>query len=530
MDGRLGGRGRAGPAAVAAVVCWLAAAGARGGGFEYGANGAAAVGRAGAFVARGDNPSTLYYNVAGMGRMEEGTHVLLDVNLVLRTLSYQRAGTMDFAPGNGFAVNGLPFPEVSDRAGLHPAPFMAVVTDLGLGSDFVFGFGLFGPAAPGRADFPTQVTVTNNLGEPTLVPSPQRYDLVFVDILFVWPTLAAAWRVGDDLSWGLGFQSGFVNIVFQTTAVAATGRSAINDMRSHIDVRDSFVPAGLFGIWYRPLKYLELALSARVSDGIDASGDLITVSNPYGVDDQSPVASDRYDRYNAAAGEHAPRATLSFDWPALVVRTGFRFVWPRDAGGGVGEDADAERSIARLAPSRREWFDIELNVTYEMNSSVRDFRTKVTGVVPTTDPDLPPLPVRPTGDPATDGVLGMPHDWQDTVAVRLGGDVNFLEGDLSIRWGLLFETSTVPEDMTRLDYAQWETYGVSGGVTVRMPWWGLELTASYLRLFMPDRVVSLGGARVIAALAGDDADLPVINEGRYEGAMNIFAIGAGARF
>jgi long-chain fatty acid transport protein len=167
---------------------------ARPGGFEYGVNGAEAVGRAGAFTARGDNPTTLYYNPAGMGRMEPGTHLLLDANLVLRTLEFRRAGEMDFVGPNNYRVDGLRYPRVRDEGGVFPAPFFALVTDLGLDTDFQFGFGAFGPAAVGRASFPSQVWVVNHDDQRIPVPAPQRYDLLFMDVLFVWPTLAASRR------------------------------------------------------------------------------------------------------------------------------------------------------------------------------------------------------------------------------------------------------------------------------------------------------------------------------------------------
>lgn len=538
-----GNRLRAGVPAVralfaAACLAWAAPRAARSGGFEYGANGAAAVGRTGAFVVRGDNPSTLYYNVAGMGRMEDGTHVLLDCNLVLRTLAFRRAGTMNFAPSieTQLHVRGLPYPEIEDEAGIHAAPFFAVVSDLGLDSDFVFGLGVFGPAAVGRGDYPTQVGVVNNDGETTLVPAPQRYDILYEDIVFIWPTLAAAWRITDDLTVGAGFQSGVVHIIFQTVAAAASNRlyeNVIFDIMSSVDVWDRFVPAGILGVWYRPWKYIETALSLRVSDTISADGDLITVSNPYGVGGQDPVASDRYDDYNEAAGEHAPTADLSFAWPTVVLRGGVRFVWPRDTGEIVGDEIDPsiESRLARMPPFRREWFDIELDVTYEMNSAVDSFRTKVWGVVPSTDPGLRPLSVRPTGDPDTEGILFEHHNWKDTAAVRLGGDVNVLDGDLSLHWGLMFESETVPLKMTRLDYAGWETYGVAGGVTVRLPWYGIEMTASYMHQFMPDREVEDGGARIIAAIVPpDESFVPVINNGVYRGSLDVFSIGALASF
>jgi long-chain fatty acid transport protein len=514
---------------------------ARAGGFEYGSNGAEAVGRSGAFTARGDDPTALYYNVGTMGRMPDGTHLLLDVNLVHRSLSFTRFddrdgdGTDDgilFHSSNHFGVNGQPFPTIEDSGGVFPAPFFGVMTDLGLASDFTFGFGVFGPAAVGRASFPTQVSMTDNAGNPVLVPSPQRYELLYMDILFIWPTLAASYRITDDLIVGVGFQSGFVNIRYDVTAVAAvpgaTGAvNAVNDIRSSIDVWDPFVPAGLFGIWYRPIPYLELGLSTRLSDSIDASGDMVTLANPNAIGGD-PVPSDTWTRYTE--GSPPPSAELKFGWPTLVLRTGIRFVWPRDIGPIVGDvlDDSIESRLAQMAPARREWFDIELDLNYEMNSSVSDFITKTRGVVPIDD--MTGVAIRPSSDPDVAGILNVPHNWVDVLSLRLGGDVNLLDGDLSLHWGFMFETSSVPSAYTRLDYAHWETYGVSCGVTARLPWQGIELTASYQRLFMPDRTVTDGSARVLTAISAPDDQIPVINNGTFRSSLDIFSLGATVSF
>ena len=516
------------------LIAWFAGTPrARAAGFEFGANGAEALGRAGAFVARGDNPSALYYNVATIGRMEPGTHLLLDVNLVLRDLSFQRAGEMNYAAADGFNVRGMPYPEVKDKGGLFPAPFFALVTDLGLDSDFRFGFGLFAPAAIGRADFPSQSWVTNLAGDRIPIPAPQRYDLLYMDIIFVWPTLAASYMITDDLAVGLAFQSGVINIKFQEDCVAfGNGDAVVADIRSNLDLWDWFVPAGMVGAWYRPSPWFELAFSVRMSDSISATGDMTTISNPYGVRGQDPVSSDGWTQYNTASGERAPTARLSFGWPMVTARTGFRFVWPKDDVDIVGDTPDPELAAAsaRLPPHEREWLDVELDVTYDMTSSVDTFRIKVDGVVPI-GYGTPNLAVRPNAEhPDQAGIMELAHKWQDVVSVRLGGDVNLLDGVLSLHWGTSFETSTVPEEWTRLDYAQWMTFGAAGGVTVHLPWYGLQLTASYLHLFMPDREVTNGKARILTSIPREESLIPVINNGTYRTSMDIFSVGLSATF
>ncbi|NMC68762.1 MAG: hypothetical protein GYA57_01695 [Myxococcales bacterium] len=508
-----------------------AASPARGGGFEFGTNGAVANGRAGAFVARGDDPTSLYYNVATMGRMPPGTHLLFDCVLAQRRLSFQRAGEMDFAGANRFRVDGLPYPAVHDSAGPFPGPFFAVVTDLGLDSDFELGLGVFGPAAIGRFEYPTQSWVVNHDGERIPIPAPQRYDALNADILFVWPTLAVAWRITDDLAVGGAFQPGMLNIRFQQMSVAfGNGDDVVADIRANLDVWDWFVPGGMLGVWYRPWRYLELGLSVRAQDSIAAEGDIVTISNPYGVRDQEPVASDAWTDYNTAGGEHPPTGKVSFNWPWIQVRTGLRFVWPRDTPDVAGDALDPQLAaeLGRLPPHVREWFDIELDVTYEMNSALDDFKIQIGGVVPM-GYDLPNLAVRPDLEhPENSGLLASPHRWQDTVAVRLGGDVNLLDGALSLHWGASWESATVPPEWTRVDFAYFETWAVAAGITVRLPWWGLRVTASHQHLFMADRDITGGKTRILTAIERPEEMIPVVNNGHYEEAIDIFAVGLSA--
>jgi long-chain fatty acid transport protein len=79
-------------ALVTACAATLTPTGAWASGFEgeYPDNGARALGRGGAFVAKADDPTALYYNPAGLGLLG-GTNLLLSVNLVDVTHSFQRA-------------------------------------------------------------------------------------------------------------------------------------------------------------------------------------------------------------------------------------------------------------------------------------------------------------------------------------------------------------------------------------------------------------------------------------------------------
>src|SRR4051794_23106586 len=81
------------------------------GGLELPDNGTEALGRGGAFTAKADDATALQYNVAGLAR-QRGTRLLVDGNLVLATMEFQRAGVYPDAPSAATPWGGQPFPLV----------------------------------------------------------------------------------------------------------------------------------------------------------------------------------------------------------------------------------------------------------------------------------------------------------------------------------------------------------------------------------------------------------------------------------
>src|SRR5262249_48422624 len=81
------------------------------GGLELPDNGTEALGRGGAFTAKADDATALQYNVAGLAR-QRGTRVLLDGNLLLSTLDFQRSGVYPDSQSGATPWGGQPFPTV----------------------------------------------------------------------------------------------------------------------------------------------------------------------------------------------------------------------------------------------------------------------------------------------------------------------------------------------------------------------------------------------------------------------------------
>ena len=165
----------------------LSAGAARAGGMnEAPEQGAQALARGGAFVAKADDASALFHNVAGLAGQElGGTKVWLGANLQASTFTFQRAGAYSGQAGKDEAWAGRPYPLVENVGTPSPLPMLAVVSDLG--SDRLgVGAGVFAPTANPGKRFP------NTIGT---APSPARYDVVSggdAKVLFPTPPLPEA--------------------------------------------------------------------------------------------------------------------------------------------------------------------------------------------------------------------------------------------------------------------------------------------------------------------------------------------------
>ncbi|MBL4770360.1 MAG: outer membrane protein transport protein, partial [Planctomycetes bacterium] len=118
--------------------------------------------RAGAFVAKADDPSAIYHNPAGLVKMS-GTVIQLGINLINFSQTFQRSGSYDDCTGAKCPVGGVPYAgqpypktENTSHGAVHVGdyavvPLISVVSDLGLDLPMVFAAGVFAPSV-GSAD------------------------------------------------------------------------------------------------------------------------------------------------------------------------------------------------------------------------------------------------------------------------------------------------------------------------------------------------------------------------------------------
>ncbi len=112
-------------------------------GFEYPDNGAVALGRAGAFAAKANDGTAIYYNPSGLAQ-QDGWRVMIDGQMVLQAIDYQRTDSS----GNNIG------PQVSNSGGAFFAPFIAISKQIVPG--LTIAIGGYGPPANGKFTFPDE--------------------------------------------------------------------------------------------------------------------------------------------------------------------------------------------------------------------------------------------------------------------------------------------------------------------------------------------------------------------------------------
>src|SRR5690606_10974563 len=116
-------------------------------------------------------------------------------------------------------------------------------------------------------------------------------------------------------------------------------------------------------------------------------------------------------------------------------------------------------------PDAGERFDIEVDLFWENWSQIDAYRMDFEGAI--------------NGQPIADQLI--PKNWRDTCSVRLGGDVNLLDGHLTLRTGGYYETGASHPDFAHLDFPSFNRGGVGGGITGSYR--GVALTVGYMHIF-----------------------------------------------
>lgn len=466
------------------ALCASAPASVVASGYHTGPIGAKAVGRGGAFVARADDLSAAFYNPAGFAHLD-GSLIQLDNKLGYGTLSYTRQATWNAKPPSDPRGNPpTPFDPVRNAEPWRPiGPLVGVGSDFGL-RDWGFALVFYTPSNASNMEYP--------------LDGGQRYMMVNREALMFNTTVSAAWAPVDELSIGMSVQALVApSIVYELVVDANPSTmgfwpvSSPFDVLATIDVADWFTLTTIVGLSYRPTSCLEFGLSGQViPTSIHAKGTLSIVPvNPDTLDvlegyDIEPEDAIVLNRNGAPSNE----VSLSMPLP-LTARAGVRYIH-RDG--------------------QRELFDVELDVSYERWSAVRNFELDSHGLTATfNNPAFPPTPLPISA-------LNVPKRWRDTWTVALGADYALWQ-DTTLRVGTYYETPLASAGYANVDFPTGAHLGMTFGASFNLG--ALKLGAAYEYRHMLDIELREDDAKVLQlkpAISGNpEAEFPVVNAGTY---------------
>ena len=505
-------------------------------GFAYPDNGAEALGRAGAFAAKADDGTAIYYNPAGLAD-QDGLRITLDANFVNNGITFQRTD-----PVTGAAVG----PAVSNSGGMFLAPFATISYQII--PHLTVAIGAYGPPADGQLNFPGEsappynqsssscpspCNLASTLVGPPLPAGPgndpQKYGLISDNIFVVYPTLSLAWTPIAisgliDVSLGVSGQMVYAATTIQQAtfdgAIVESGKHSTSDESSawdtiaNVNVSNSLGErfAGIFGLGVKLFDHLKIGASYRPWIPIDETGTLqlqySTLFQVAGATATGKGTSSSPNGCNPSAATN-PTSCTSGTGPA-----DFFLQMPGDFKSGVGW-AFGHGS------------DIELDFDYTQWSQVKQLALVPNFAVHTLNPaGTTPLPV-----------MAVPENFNDTWSLRLGGDYRLpIPGPIrvAVRAGVSYSTSVYDGSQATiypsLTYANFDEYSFAAGVSAGFKW--VELAVGYTHVYEPTKTVSNGGATMTQNVpAGSPAPPPVVvDDGTYSSSYDVLAVGLKLRF
>ncbi len=480
---------------------------ARAGGLEYIAAGTRALGRGGAFMARADDGTALRYNPAALANLS-GYQLSLGSNLAFYDACVQRSGGYDdsgvstsaaFDSRFGFpdptdpnSFASMQFPRIC-RGGA-PGPSPQLVFSMHPTEGLGIAFGILAPAGVGSSTWgnPDGSIDVNGIN----LPSPVRYQIVRQSVLLFHPSIGVGYSPIPEVSFGATFQWGISIVDFTTMTNIGTGaQDPATDGTAELNLFDPFVPAVVLSVHVTPIDALDIVVTARMSDAIDADGSIAVTTGAFGTamdGSYSPFRTEIDGTANLRAGQ---------PWEfGLAVRYADR-INPRS------RNAEAQsRVTGRIEDSmQNERFDLELDLVYTMNSQVTDFVTTL--------PDGSVGICEGTRNCAVDGPnltaslpssLPIAKGWRDQISVRVGADWNVLPGLLTLRAGGNFESSGMNPNYQGPDFMPGMRIGLHLGATVRVE--RFDFSVAYAHIFQFDHTVTDPRLRHSASLGGAVGD------------------------
>ncbi len=455
---------------------------ARAAGLYFADRGVRPAGRAGAFIAGGDDLGALTYNPAGI--YDAGSAFLFDSSYLHYTSDYTRQAIVrqvDPNTGRTVATFEQTFPQVHGSAPFLPIPTLAF--SFQPHKQWVVAFGTWAP----HAAIPTYSDQVNGK------PAPQRYSLLTLDgslLAFVGAAAAFApskeWRIGLELGALVGsFKStvDFSGCIPERFFCAPEDPNW--DVAGQLNVAPIIAPTGSLGALWIPTPAWRVGASVNLPVYV-RSGGTIATRLP-----STPVFEE--------AKQKGDSVSVAFDLP-WSVRGGVEF---------------------RPVPD----FRIELGGGLE-KWAMHDAITVTANHV------------------ALENVAGLPKDYlippitiqrhfQDSGSVRLGAEYHFpmLGRRWEVRGGVAYETTAVPQSyLSVLTIDSNKVTGSVGGSVHYKKW---RLDAVYAHVFAFDVTVDPKQAQIqqIVPVAANPSKHPdIINGGSYSSRADVLGLGLNYQF
>jgi long-subunit fatty acid transport protein len=426
-------------------------------GYFSGTTGARAAGRAGAFTAKADDLAAVTLNPAGLAHL--GATLIQGGNrFSYNAHSFERRPTLDW----GNLDSGIPpYVEFAAVANETPwqllEPLLGVASNLGL-PDFGFALAVHAPAGVGKEEF--------------AIDGAQRYMMVRREAVILNYSASAAWKFEDVFGIGASVQWIHVpRLSYRLVVDANRFPGEVNPVASELDMlatvtgADPFTFNAILGAWWRPVPFLELAISGQVvPTEIKTASTLSIVPLSPEIDEQVELRRD---------GVPASDVSLSLPLP-ITARAGIRY---------------------RHLQAERELFDLELDLGYQSWSRVERFIMDGDGLV-----------ANLLAQRVDVGRIEIEKRWRDTVSVRLGGDYAVLAEVITLRGGLFYESAVAERGYAHVDFVSGAQLGGALGASLFVL--GVEVALAYQYRHQPAVTVTEAQARVFQEVPGTQCRAP----------------------
>ncbi|MFO0723328.1 MAG: outer membrane protein transport protein [Myxococcota bacterium] len=448
------------------------------GGFFVGDVGARGLGRAGAFIAAPDSVLALHYNPAGLSLLSEGLHVEVDMSTVSLDYSFKRtcpcvapttanAASLDATLAASPAFAGV----ANNSAGVQIIPYISAAYQLPW-KHLTLAAAVYAMTSPGKLRY-------GERGQPASDLQPQRYSLVDLDLY------EAYYNLGVSIEPVEGLRIGFVGQIYDfkvtqavhlwaNTTFSSTPEDADLDIPIVLAFHAPLRPNYAFGVSWTPTFLKELSFGFSMLGKRDSRSEGTTSFT------LSPTLAPLAQITGSKVG-------VELTLPAML-RGGIQFAIPQT-------------------------FAAEVAVEVETWSGYKQVTVRPQDIQVTLGGTTQPL-----------AKVILPTNFQNTISLRAGGELNIWEPYLTLRAGYSFETGALAETFIDPSTADLSKHGIHFGAGTT--WAGVSLQAGVAYFVMPSLSTTTSGKRLIGPLeapqgAGDY--LTYVGNGTYSGSYFLFS-------